>query len=212
MRQRILSLMMISKRRLRSIDDVGTRQYLEVYKMADYKDMITGTLKNVFGKVKEAAASEQVQNIVDKVKDTADSVGVKNIVDKVKTAAENTGVRDIYEQGAGVAKAYGSIAKLSVELNGQREELKRVYAEIGELYFEQAKDAPEGVFAPLFAQAQQLTSDISAKETQISVLKAEVTPAAAEADIDVEITEFEEVVEATENEGSGTASDPDISE
>lgn len=171
--------------------------------MSDYKDMITGTLKNVFGKVKEVAASDGVQNIVGKVKEAADSDGVRNIVDKVKSAAENSGVRDICQQGAGVAKTYGSIAKLSVELNGQREELKRVYAEIGELYFEQAKEAPEGFFAPLFAQAQQLSADIAAKETQISILKAEVAPASTEADIDVEIAEFEEIVDDTAADGAG---------
>ena len=171
--------------------------------MADYKDMISGTLKNVFGKVKEVAESDSVQNIVGKVKEAAGSDTVQNLVDKVKTAAENTGVRDIYEQGAGVAKAYGSIAKLSVELNGQKEELKRVYAEIGELYFEQAKDAPEGFFAGLFAQAESIKSAVAAKEAQIEILKSEVKPAAAEADIDVEIAEFEEVVDDTAADGAG---------
>lgn len=172
--------------------------------MSEYKDMITGTLKNVFGKVKEVAGSESVQNIVGKVREVADSDTVQNLVDKVKTAAENTGVRDIYEQGAGVAKTYGSIAKISVELNGQKEELKRVYAEIGELYYEQAKAAPEGFFAGLFAQAESIKNAVAAKEAQIALLKAEVTPAAAEADIDVEIAEFEEIVDDTAADGAGT--------
>ena len=137
--------------------------------MADYKDMITGTLKNIVGKVREVADS-------------------------------NT-VRDIYEQGAGKAKTYGQIAKLSLEINGDREELKRVFAEIGQLYYEQAKDAPEGFFRALFAQAEQIKANISAKEEEISYLKNEVAPAAA--DIDVEIAEFEEVVSDTAADGAG---------
>ena len=137
--------------------------------MADYKDMITGTLKNIMGKVKEVADS-------------------------------NT-VRDIYEQGAGKAKSYGQIAKLALEINGDREELKRVFAEIGQLYYEQAKDAPEGFFRALFAQAEQIKANISAKEEEISYLKSEVAPAAA--DIDVEIAEFEEVVSDTAADGAG---------
>jgi len=137
--------------------------------MSDYKDMITGTLKNIMGKVKEVADS-------------------------------NT-VRDIYEQGAGKAKAYGHIAKLSLEINGDREELKRVFAEIGQLYYEQAKDAPEGFFKALFAQAEQIKANISAKEEEISYLKSEVSPAAA--DIDVEIAEYEEVVDDTTSDGAG---------
>ena len=139
--------------------------------MADYKDMITGTLKNIMGKVKEVADS-------------------------------NT-VRDIYEQGAGKAKSYGQIAKLALEINGDREELKRVFAEIGQLYYEQAKDAPEGFFRALFAQAEQIKANISAKEEEISYLKSEVAHAAA--DIDVEIAEFEEVVSDTAADGAGEA-------
>ena len=157
--------------------------------MSDYKDIITGTLKSLVGKAKEVAESDSV----------------KNIVDKVKVAAENSPVRDIYEPVAGKAKAYGGIAKLSLEINGGREELKRVYAEIGQLYFEQTKDAPEGFYTGLFKRAEAIMADISAKEELLASLKAEVAPAAAEseADIEVEIAEFEEVVDETAADGAG---------
>ena len=137
--------------------------------MADYKDIITGTLNNIVGKVKEAA---------------------------------NTGaVRDIYEQGASRAKSYGRIAKLTLEVNGESEELKRIYTEIGKLYFEQAKDAPEGFFAPLFAQAEEIRQRIQLKEAEIEAMKAEFG-SEDDADIDVEIGEFEDVVDATETDGA----------
>ena len=100
--------------------------------MADYKDIISGTINSIVGKVKEVA--------------------------------ESGAVRDIYENGANRAKSYGRIAKLALELNGENEELKRVYTEIGRLYYEQAKDAPEGFFAPLFAQAEEICGRIAAKE------------------------------------------------
>ena len=67
--------------------------------MADYKDIISGTINSIVGKVKEVA--------------------------------ESGAVRDIYENGANRAKSYGRIAKLALELNGENEELKRVYTEIG---------------------------------------------------------------------------------
>ena len=67
--------------------------------MADYKDIIAGTINSIVGKVKEVA--------------------------------ESGAVRDIYENGANRAKSYGRIAKLALELNGENEELKRVYTEIG---------------------------------------------------------------------------------
>lgn len=142
--------------------------------MADYKDIISGTINSIVGKVKEVA--------------------------------ESGAVRDIYENGASRAKSYGRIAKLALELNGENEELKRVYTEIGRLYYEQAKDAPEGFFAPLFAQAEEICGRITAKEDEIHSLKADVAAAAGcdEADIDVEIGEFDDfdnIVDATEDDG-----------
>lgn len=142
--------------------------------MADYKDIISGTINSIVGKVKEVA--------------------------------ESGAVRDIYENGASRAKSYGRIAKLALELNGENEELKRVYTEIGRLYYEQAKDAPEGFFAPLFAQADEICGRISAKEDEINSLKADVAAATGcdEADIDVEIGEFDDfdnIVDATEDDG-----------
>ena len=136
--------------------------------MADYKDIIAGTINSIVGKVKEVA--------------------------------ESGAVRDIYENGASRAKSYGRIAKLALELNGENEELKRVYTEIGRLYYEQAKDAPE------FAQAEEICGRIAAKEDEINALKADVAAATGcdEADIDVEIGEFDDfdnIVDATEDDG-----------
>ena len=142
--------------------------------MADYKDIITGTLSNIVGKVKEVA--------------------------------DSGAIKDIYEHGANRAKSYGQMAKLSLEINGDSEELKRVYAEIGRLYYEQAKDAPEGFFAPLFAQAEEICGRIAAKEDEINSLKADIAAATGcdDADIDVEIGEFDDfdnIVDATEDDG-----------
>ncbi len=140
--------------------------------MADYKDIISGTINSIVGKVKEVA--------------------------------ESGSVRDIYESGANRAKSYGRIAKLALELNGENEELKRVYTEIGRLYYEQAKDAPEGFFSSLFAQAEEICDRIKAKEDEINALKADITASAEDADIDVEIGEFDDfdsVVDATEDDG-----------
>ena len=182
--------------------------------MADYKDIITGTLTNLVGKVKEVAESPNVKEAVDKVKAAAeDTVG------KVKAAAEGSTVKEVYEQGASRVKSYGRIAKLSLEMNGDYEELKRVYTEIGKLCYDQFKDAPEGFFAPLFAQVEEISARIERSEAEIEAMKAEAG-CQEEPDISVEIVadsveeaaeefkeaaeEFQNVVEATENEGSAT--------
>ena len=176
--------------------------------MADYKDIITGTISNLMGKVKEVAENPNVKDAVDKVKAAAeDTVG------KVKEAAEGSTVKEVYDQGANRVKSYGRIAKLSLEMNGDYEELKRVYTEIGKLCYDQFKDAPEGFFAPLFAQVEEISARIERSEAEIEAMKAE-------ADISVEIVadsvedaaeefktaaeEFQNVVDATETEGSAT--------
>ena len=176
--------------------------------MADYKDIITGTISNLMGKVKEVAENPNVKDAVDKVKAAAeDTVG------KVKEAAEGSTVKEVYDQGASRVKSYGRIAKLSLEMNGDYEELKRVYTEIGKLCYDQFKDAPEGFFAPLFAQVEEISARIERSEAEIEAMKAE-------ADISVEIVadsvedaaeeykaaaeEFQNIVDATETEGSAT--------
>ena len=182
--------------------------------MADYKDIITGTISNIMGKVKEVAESPNVKEAVDKVKAAAeDTVG------KVKEAAEGSTVKEVCEQGASRVKSYGRIAKLNLEMNGDYEELKRVYTEIGKLCYDQFKDAPEGFFAPLFAQVEEISARIERSEAEIEAMKAEAG-CQEEPDISVEIVadsvedaaeefkaaaeEFQNVVDATENEGSAT--------
>ena len=182
--------------------------------MADYKDIITGTISNIMGKVKEVAESPNVKEAVDKVKAAAeDTVG------KVKEAAEGSTVKEVCEQGASRVKSYGRIAKLSLEMNGDYEELKRVYTEIGKLCYDQFKDAPEGFFAPLFAQVEEISARIERSEAEIEAMKAEAG-CQEEPDISVEIVadsvedaaeefkaaaeEFQNVVDATESEGSAT--------
>ena len=182
--------------------------------MADYKDIITGTLSNIMGKVKEVAESPNVKEAVDKVKAAAeDTVG------KVKEAAEGSTVKEVYDQGANRVKSYGRIAKLSLEMNGDYEELKRVYTEIGKLCYDQFKDAPEGFFAPLFAQVEEISARIERSEAEIEAMKAEAG-CQEEPDISVEIVadsvedaaeefkaaaeEFQNIVDATETEGSAT--------
>ena len=136
--------------------------------MADYKDILSGTLGKLAGMVKETASS--------------------------------SGVLDVYAQGANRAKAFGQLAKMTLELNGEHEELQRIYTEIGRLYFEQAKDAPEGFFVPLFEQANRVSDSIRAKRAKIDELK-EHYGVTEQSDIDVEIGDFDDVVSATEADG-----------
>ena len=101
---------------------------------------------------------------------------------------------DVYAQGANRAKAFGQLAKMTLELNGEHEELQRIYTEIGRLYFEQ------GFFVPLFEQANRVSDSIRAKRAKIDELK-EHYGVTEQSDIDVEIGDFDDVVSATEADG-----------
>jgi len=139
----------------------------------DIKNLITGTINNIVGKVKDVAESTDVKETV----------------------------KDIYEQGSNKAKSYGQIAKLSLELVGDKEELKKLYTEIGRLYFEET-ETPDEFFAPIFEQAREVYNRIAEKEELIAALKEAECECKEEcecdAEIEVEVCEFEEVVEASE--------------
>ena len=122
------------------------------------------------------------------------------LADKVKDVAETSGVMDVYAQGASRAKAFGQLTKLTVELNREQEELRDIYTEIGRLYYEQAKAAPEGVFVPLFEQASRITDGIRERRAKINELK-EGSGLSGQDDIAVEIGDFDDVVSATEADG-----------
>ena len=130
-----------------------------------------------------------------------------SLVNKAKDVMESTGVTEVYQKGASRTKAYSRIARLTLDTNSQADELRKVYTEIGRLYFEQARENPEGVFAPLFAQAAKLMDELKAKEEELEELKRSLGAEAEEKDIEVEITqdidEFDQVVSATEAEGKG---------
>lgn len=128
------------------------------------------------------------------------------VVSKVKDVAENGTVREVIDNGVDKAKAYSKIAKLSLQMNGASEELKRVYTEIGKLYYQQQKGNPEGCFAPLFSQADELTQNIMDLSDEIQTMKAQ-SDAEDVSDIDVEICNFEDIVDATENDGSDDTND-----
>jgi len=136
----------------------------------EYKDILTGTLGKMVGKVKEAA--------------------------------DSSGVLDVYARGTDRAKAFGTVAKLTLELNGDYEELNRVYTEIGKLYYEQAKAAPEGFFVPLFEQAEKIGADIREKRAKIDDIKGSYGENAP-ADLEVEIGDFDDIVSAAEKEAMG---------
>lgn len=121
----------------------------------------------------------------------------------VETVDRNGTVREAYARGTERTKTYARIAKMTLELNGENEELRKIYTEIGKLYFEQAEGKAEGFFAPLFAQASETLEKIRSIEEEVRSLRDSVMPDGAEKDIEVEIGAFDDVVSADEMAAKG---------
>jgi hypothetical protein len=122
-------------------------------------------------------------DIKEKVKETLDIV------------ADTT--RDVASKTADKAKNVSRIAKLSLEISGEKDTIKKAYAEIGKLYYETHKDAPDGFFVQLCDEITLANKSIIDKETEIAELKADGN---LEDDIEVE---FEEIVTEAETEAEG---------
>jgi len=152
--------------------------------------------------------SETVGSLFSKAKEIATSDAVTGAVERVKDAAASTGVLEVYEKGAQRAKSFGSATKTTLDLNRDHRELERVFTEIGKLYYEQAKDAPEGFFAPLFQQVETLRDAIAAKEAEVKAYRAsfEKSGEAARTDesLDNNIADFEAIVNQTETDGTSS--------
>ena len=126
---------------------------------------------------------------------------LKSLAAKAKDAADSSGVTGVYARGAERAKAFGQITKLTLDSNRDLEELQRVYAEIGKLYFEQTKDRPEGFFVPLFEQAKRLSEALLERKREIDALKAQhLDPAQSTADQG--FADFDAVVSQAEHEAA----------
>ena len=147
--------------------------------MSDTLDKLTGTLGEILKKAKEVGAQA------------------------VETVDKNGAVRGAYQRGTERTKTYAKIAKQTLELNRESDELRKVYTEIGRLYFEQNGSNAPGFFAPLCAQAAATAEKIRALEDEIRALRESVMPDGAEKDIEVEIGAFDDVVSADEDAARG---------
>ena len=118
------------------------------------------------------------------------------------TFNEVAGKAKIFVSGAGdKAKALSRIAKLTLDINGEKESKKKVFTEIGKLYYETNRDDPGDFFVQLFDEISMADEHISAMETELAELKSSVgEPIADSSD------SFEEVVEAEE----ASADEPDV--
>lgn len=91
-----------------------------------------------------------------------------------ESVSEGGVVRTVYENGLNRTRRFAQLTKMTADLSREKEELERVFLEIGHLCYEQTKDAPEGFFVPLFAQVKEIRETIEKKEAEIASLREEL--------------------------------------
>ncbi|MGI6028231.1 MAG: hypothetical protein ACOX81_02315 [Candidatus Heteroscillospira sp.] len=123
------------------------------------------------------------------------------VIDSISKAADTT--KDLADKASDKAKDVSRIAKLSLEINSEKDVIRKAYSEIGKLYYEMHKDNPEGFFIQLCDEVTLAQENIAAKEAEIAELKA------GSSDDDDSITvEFEEVVSDGEKVEEDSCCDP----
>lgn len=107
------------------------------------------------------------------IKGTASALGNK-AKEKIKSAAQSNKLHNVYDRSSTTARCYANIAKLNVKINGELEEQKKVFIEIGRQYYDQNRDCAEGKFATLFQELQAIDDRIEVMRTELEAAKAAV--------------------------------------
>lgn len=102
---------------------------------------------------------------------------------------------------AGIAvdktKSAGRIAKLAVEMTGEKEALKKAYVELGKAYYEECRASAAGLFAQLCEEVEAVNARIAAMQAEMDELKSSFSSSGEDAD-------FEDVVGQDEESCAGT--------
>lgn len=147
--------------------------------MADYKDMLKETLNNLGEKAKDITenaaemareyagtatdfAKDFKENAQEKAREYAGAAAekAKDFSDAANERAKNFTDGDPVKDFTDRAKKIRANTKLAFEANGVNEDLKKVYMEIGKLYFETAEAEEGSYFEPLFRKARQLNDQL----------------------------------------------------
>lgn len=136
-------------------------------------------------------ASIDFENILQKVKDAAGTVAdfttkaAKTVVEKTGDAAKSVAGKasDAAKNVAGKAQDTAKKTKLSAQIAAEREGLKKKYTELGKLYYEKYAGNTDPDFSQPVADIEAALERVAAKQAEIDALSA------AEADIEIEVTE-----------------------
>lgn len=123
-----------------------------------------------------------------------------SVTKKAKEYVENGSLKDAYDKGSTAARCYASIAKLTLQINGELEEQNKVFTEIGRLCYNEKRDAPEGDYVPLFEELEASDKKIEALREELEAAKAAVEAAKAQGEEFPEAEFIDEPAEVKEDE------------
>ena len=103
------------------------------------------------------------------IKGTINAIGTK-----AKDFAESGKMRDAYDRGSTTARCYAAIAKLNVQINGEVEEQKKIFTEIGRIYYDENRDKAEGKFEILFREVEESEKRIDELREELEAAKAAI--------------------------------------
>ncbi|MEA4896042.1 MAG: hypothetical protein VB064_12410 [Oscillospiraceae bacterium] len=95
--------------------------------------------------------------------------------------------RGYAEKAADKARDVARIAKLNMELGAEKDTIEKAYLEIGKLYYETRKNAPDGFFVQLCDEITLANDNISKILSELDDLRAGL--GSKDCDIEVEFTE-----------------------
>ena len=119
----------------------------------------------------------------------------EKVMSTIGTVADMT--KDFATQTGDKAKGVARIAKLSIEINNEKETVKKAYYEIGKLYYEAHHESPEGFFTQLCEEVSLANGAIADKEAEIAAIKSEMNERPEGEGETIEV-EFETVVSESE--------------
>lgn len=100
-------------------------------------------------------------------------------------AADKT--RKVAGKAADKAKDVSRITKLNFEIKSANDAIDRAYSEIGKIYYETHKNAPDTYFVQLCEEITQAVKNIDSLQTELDKLKAGMR--SSDGSIEVEFTE-----------------------
>lgn len=128
--------------------------------------------------------------------------------------------KDLASAAAVRTKRVSRVAKLNMDISGQKDTIKKAYRDLGKLYYELHRDAPEPALAPLCQQIDTAKAAAAAMEDEIAAIRQEaagsdeaqdadfasvVDQTADDAGVEVEITVEEPAAPETPEAPAGDA-------